>query len=269
MHVISCISLSGGMGKTTCSFFLGLYLSKLGYKVLLVDGDPQSNLSFYTSTSIEPDDPTLLEVLKKDVDVEDGIFETKYDNLWIIPSDDALNKAQEYLSSIGMGAIVLRKRLMGVSDIFDFCIIDSPPQRSQISLTVAGAADSLLIPAEVSSKGVNSVCRTLDLVAEQAEIDAFSGKVLGVLPFRDRWVGRTQTTKSRESIETIKLFLSEEKRSPLQNIEVLPSLIESEQFKKAMDSGKTLEDIGYEKLEYPFEYVSSLLSSPLLASALA
>ena len=269
MHTISCISLSGGMGKTTSSFFLGLYLSRLGYKVLFVDGDPQSNLSFYTSTSIESDDPTLLEVIKKDIDVEDGIYQTKYDNLWVIPSDDALNKAQEYLSNIGMGAIVLRKRLDCVSDIFDFCIIDSPPQRSQMSLTVVGAADSLLIPAEVSSKGVNSVCRTLDLVAEQAEIDAFNGQIIGVLPFRDRWVGRTQTKTSRESIETIKLFLSEEKRHPLQNIEVLPSLIESEQFKKAMDLGKTLKDIGYEKLEYPFEYISSSLSSSLLVSASA
>ena len=260
MHVVSCISLSGGMGKTTCSFFLGLKLSKLGYKILLVDGDPQSNLSFYTATTIEPDDPTLLEVLKNEVDVEDGIYQTKYENLWIIPSDDALNNAQEYLSNCGMGAVVLRKRLSSVRELFDFCIIDSPPQRSQISLTVTGAADWLLIPSEVSSKGINSVCRTLDLVAEQAEIDAFNGKILGVLPFRDRWVGRSQTTKSRESIETIKLFLAEEKRDRLQDIQVLPSILESEQFKKAMDSGKSLKEIGYENLEYPFEYISTLLT---------
>ena len=105
MHVVSCISLSGGMGKTTCSFFLGLKLSKLGYKILLVDSDPQSNLSFYTATTIEPDDPTLLEVLKNEVDVEDGIYQTKYENLWIIPSDDALNNAQEYLSNCAHTAI--------------------------------------------------------------------------------------------------------------------------------------------------------------------
>ena len=260
MRVISCISLSGGMGKTTCSFFLGLQLSKLGHKILLIDSDPQSNLSFYTATTVDADEPTLLEVLKKDITTEDGIYETKHPNLWIIPSDDALNNAQEYLANCGMGAVVLKKRLSLVSDLFDFCIIDSPPQRSQISLTVAGAADWILIPSEVSSKGINSICRTLDLISEQAEIDAFNGQVLGVLPFRDRWVGRTQTTKSRESIETIKLFLDQEQRAPLQNIEVLPSLIESEQFKKAMDSGKTLDDLGYGNLEYPFEYMSSLLS---------
>jgi chromosome partitioning protein len=261
MQIVSCISLSGGMGKTTCSFFLGLQLSKLGHKVLLVDSDPQSNLSFYTDTAVETDDPTLLEVLKKDIDLVDGIYETKHPNLWIIPADDALNNAQEYLASCGMGAVVLKKRLSSVQDLFDFCIIDSPPQRSQISLTVTGASDWILIPAEVSSKGINSIFRTLDLISEQAEIDAFNGKVLGVLPFRDRWVGRTQTTKSRESIEAIKLLLSEEQRTPLQNIAVLPSVIESEQFKKAMDSGKTLKDIGFENLEYPFNYISSKLSS--------
>lgn len=261
MLVISCLSLSGGMGKTTCSFFLGLHLSKLGHKVLLVDSDPQSNLSFYTSTTIEADDPTLLEVLRKQVEVEDGIYETKYQNLWIIPSDDALNKAQEYLSGCGMGAVVLKKRLLQVQDLFDFCIIDSPPQRSQISLTVAGATNLLLVPAEVSSKGINSMMRTLDLIAQQSEIDAFDGKVLGILPFRERWVGRTLTTKSRESIETIKLLLKEEERTNLTNIPVLPSILESEQFKKAIDTGATLKEIGHPNLEYPFEYLAGLLAS--------
>lgn len=269
MEVISCISLSGGMGKTTCSFFLGLYLSKLGYKVLLVDGDPQSNLTFYTSTSIESNDPTLLEVIKKDIKIEDGIYQTKYRNLWIIPSDDALDNVQEYLAKSGMGAVILGKRLAGVLDLFDFCIIDSPPQRSQISLTTIGASNSVLIPSEVSSKGINSVCRTLDLIAEQAEIDAFKGRIIGILPFRDRWIGHTQTLKSRESIETIKLFLSQEERFGDRLIEVLPSIIESEQTKKAMDLGQSLEELGYKKLEYPFEYIASSLtsSSSLLTSA--
>ena len=254
------MSLSGGMGKTTCSFFLSLYLGQLGYKVLLVDGDPQSNLTFYTSTTIDPNNPTLLEVIQKLVKIEDGIYETKYQNLWIVPSDDALDNAQEYLAKSGMGAVILRKRLAGVKDLFDFCIIDSPPQRSQISLTTIGASDSILIPAEVSSKGVNSVCRTLDLIAEQAEIDAFEGKIMGILPFRDRWIGHTQTLKSRESIETIKLFLSEEERFDC-SIEVLPSIIESEQTKKAMDLGQSLNELGYPKLEYPFEYIASSLTS--------
>jgi chromosome partitioning protein len=257
--VISCISLSGGMGKTTSSFFLGLQLSKLGHKVLLVDSDPQSNLSFYASITIEADEPTLLEVLKKQVATEDGIYETKYKNLWLIPSDDALDKAQEYLSGCGMGAIVLKRRLADVQDLFDFCIIDSPPQRSQISLTVAGATNLLLVPTEVSSKGINSMIRTLDLIAQQSEIEAFNGQVLGVLPFRDRIVGRTQTTKSRESIEAIKLLLKSENRPNLSSIQVLPSILESEQFKKALDAGTTLKEIGHQNLEYPFEYIANLL----------
>lgn len=267
MQVISCLSLSGGMGKTTCSFFLGLHLSLLGYKVLLIDSDPQSNLTFYLSVSVESDEPTLLEVLRKEIEIEDGIYETKYSNIWMIPSDDALNQAQEYLSNSGMGSVVLRKRLAGISDIFDFCIIDSPPQRSQISLTVLGAADLLLVPAEVSSKGINSICRTLDLVDEQGEIEAFKGKIMGVLPFRERWVGRSQTKKSKESLETIKLFLKEETRTRLKGIEILPSLIESEQFKKAMDSGKTLKELEHEGLEYPFQHMAQKLLSNILTTA--
>lgn len=263
MRTISSVSLSGGMGKTTCSFFLAELLVRQGHKVLLVDGDPQSSLSFYCSTIVEPDEPTLLEVLKKEVSTEEAIYRTKYDNLNIIPSDDALDNAQAYLAKSGMGATILRKRLAKVSSNYDYCIIDSPPQRSQISLTVIGASDLLLIPFEVSSKGVNSVCRTLDLVADQIEIDAFEGKILGVLPFRDRWVGCNQTKTSKLSLDTVREILEEEQRSQLEQIEILPSLRESDQVKKALDSEVSLSQLGYRDLEYPFEYVEQKLSASL------
>ncbi|HAG83023.1 MAG TPA: hypothetical protein DCL61_18140, partial [Cyanobacteria bacterium UBA12227] len=58
-------------------------------------------------------------------------------------------------------------------DLFDVCIIDSPPQRTQICLTTVVAADELLIPAEASSKGLHSLVRTLQLVDELRAVDAF------------------------------------------------------------------------------------------------
>jgi chromosome partitioning protein len=137
---ITCASLSGGQGKSTVSLFLGRVLARLGYSVLMVDADPQSSLTFYLGHDVEPNQPTLLEVLKKQVKVEDGIYDLSYSNMWIIPSDDGLDTVQDFLASSGMGAVVLKKRLSEVADLFSFCIIDSPPQRSQICLTAVGAA---------------------------------------------------------------------------------------------------------------------------------
>lgn len=216
----------------------------------MIDADPQSSLTFYLGHEVQPNQPTLLEVLKKQVPVEDGIYEAGK-NLWLIPSDEALDNAQDFLSGSGMGAVVLGKRLKEVADLFSVCIIDAPPQRSQICLTTIGAANHILIPAEASSKGLNSLIRTLELVKELQDMDAFTGSVLGILPFRDRWTGRTQAHQSRKSIEGM--------REVAQDIPILPSILESEQYKKAIDQGETLAAMGYTQLEYPFQQIIELL----------
>jgi chromosome partitioning protein len=246
MLILTCASLSGGQGKTTTTILLGRMLAQRGHRVLVVDADPQANLTFYLGHEVQQNQPTLLEVLKKQVNTEDGIYEVGK-NLWLIPADDGLDKAQEFLSGSGMGAVVLSKRLKEVADLFQYCIIDAPPQRSQICLTTTGAADHIIIPAEASSKGVNSLIRTLDLIEELQDMDAFSGKVLGILPFRDKWVGNNQAAQSKSSIETMRTIAS--------TIPVLPSILESEQFKKAIDKGLTLSSLGFTQLEAPFEKI--------------
>jgi chromosome partitioning protein len=142
---------------------------------LLIDADPQSSLTLYLGHEVEANQPTLLEVLKKQVAVEDGIYESNYQNLWLIPSDEGLETIQDYLSSTAMGELALKRRLKEIKDLFDICIVDSPPQRSQICLTAVVAADELLIPAEASSKGLHSLVRTLQLVDELKSVDASSG----------------------------------------------------------------------------------------------
>lgn len=252
MLTLTCASLSGGQGKTTVSILLGRKLAVTGKKVLLVDADPQANLTFYAGHDVKESQPTLFEVLKKIVTVTDGIYEVR-ENLWLIPADDGLDNAQDYLSGSGMGAVLLGKRLKDIADTFDYCIIDAPPQRSQICLTAVGAADYIVIPAEASSKGVNSLIRTLGLVDELREIEAFSGKVLGIVPFRDKWVGNNQVAQSKLSIETM--------QSIAKDIPILPSILESEQFKKSIDRGVTLSALGFEKLEYPFEKIIEATNS--------
>ncbi|HEY9825512.1 MAG TPA: ParA family protein [Stenomitos sp.] len=256
MFTLTAASLAGGQGKTTVSFFLARALARRGYRVLLVDADPQSSLTLYLGHEVEDEHPTLLEVLKKQVQVEDGIYETQYENLWLIPSDNGLETIQEFLSASAMGELAMRMRLKQISLLFDVCIIDSPPQRSQICLTAIVAADCLIIPAEASSKGLHSLLRTLQLVDELKTVDAFEGIILGILPFRDKWVGLTQAKRSQASIEDMKEVAEE--------IDVLPSVLESERFKQAIDTGKTLEELGYPDLEYPFAEIIKRVESRCL-----
>jgi len=250
MQTVSSISLAGGQGKTTMVLFVARLIAAKGHTVLAVDADPQSSLTTFLGFTVEPDSPTLLEVLKKQVDTKDGIYETRYDNLFLIPSDDALDTVQDYLAGSGTGALTLGRRLKSVAKLFDYCLIDAPPQRSQISLTVIGASDGLMIPVEASVKGLQSLIRTLELINELKEEDeTFGGRVLGVVPFRDRWVGLRRTTESESNIESMKQITTQWFEEDL----VLPSIRESEKFKQAINRGLTLHEMGQEDLAYPIE----------------
>lgn len=252
MQTISCVSLSGGQGKTTVAFFLSLLLAKQGCRVLAIDCDPQANLTFYLNHEVAANQPSLLEVLTGQIATEDGIYPTRYENLFLIPADRSLFKVSEYLSSSGAGAFILKLRLKAVKELFDYVLIDVQPSRSQICLTAVGTADFILIPVETGTKGVNSLIDTLDFLTEQANLAAFTGKVLGVIPFRDRWVGFSQTKESKDSVQAMKEIAGE--------IPILPSIRESEQFKRAIRSGQLLEEIGQPDLQYPFEKIIEVLT---------
>ena len=156
-----------------------------------------------------------------------------------------------YLATSGTGALALRYCLEVIADVFDVCIIDSPPQRTQICLSVVGALDGVLIPVEASTKGVNSLLCSLELLEEMRRIRAFRGRVLGVLPFRDKWFGRSQATDSREAIEAMQQVAGA--------IPMLPSILESERYEQAIRLGWLLSELGYEELEFPLQRVIEIL----------
>ena len=253
MLTIAIASLSGGQGKTTASLMLGRLLSRQGYPTLLIDADPQHNLTTYMDLELQANQPTLLEFLKKSVSAEDSIYPSAgNDNLFLIPADDQLDTVQDYLSNSGVGATLLKRRLEPVAEAFKVCIIDAPPQRSQICLTVLGAADALIIPAEASVKGYGSLVRTLDLLRNLQDVGATEAQVMGILPFRDRWIGNAQTQESRAAVTGMCEEVGEEL--------ILPSIRESERYKQAINRRSTLSDMGYIELEYPFEVLIEKIS---------
>lgn len=100
---------------------------------------------------------------------------------------------------------------------------------------------------------------TQKFLDEQSQVMGFRGEVLGVVPFRDRWVGRTQTLESRDNIAAMKEFA--------QDAPVLPSIRESEKFKQATRQGKLLRDLNVSELEYPFEKIIEILETARLQLA--
>lgn len=256
MKTIATVSLAGGQGKTTTCYFLAKMLAESGKKVVAIDCDPQANLTFFLNHDVEKNEPTLLEVIKGIIPIEDGVYGTDHPNLFLIPADSGLAKVSEYLSGSGTGALILKIRLQALEELFDYVIVDVQPTRSQICLTAVGAADWVLIPAESATKGVNSLLDTQRFLEEQSLVMGFRGQILGIVPFRDRWVGRTQTVESRENIAAMKELA--------QGVSVLPSIRESEKFKQATRQGRLLRDLDVQDLEYPFEKIIETLEESKL-----
>lgn len=244
MLTIACLSLSGGQGKTTVCVMLARYLAQQNLSVLCVDADPQANLTTFLGQAIEPDEPTLLEVLKGVVEPSVAVYKGREENLSFIPADDGLDTAQDYLSSSGFGAIVLKQRLQKLED-FDVCLIDSPPQRSQMCKTIIGAAQHVIIPAEASIKGYGSLVRTIDAISELKEAGVTEAELIGVVPFKDRWVASNQTIQSKTAIGD----MAEEVGQDL----ILPSILDGEPYKKALAELSTLHEIGFPDRAYPIE----------------
>ena len=256
MLTVAIASLSGGQGKSTTALFLGRMLARQNLPTLMIDADPQHNLTTYLGLELQPNQPTLLEFLKNSVPFEDTIYPVEEEeHLFLIPADDQLDNANEYLSGSGVGAMMLSRRLEPVAQAFQVCLIDSPPQRSQIAKSVIGAANFLVIPAEANVKGYGSLVRTLDLLASMQDIRATQAEILGVVPFRDKWVGLNQTSESKMSVEGMR----EEVGAEL----VLPSIRESERYKQAINKQQSLESLGFKELEYPFEVLVEKIKARL------
>lgn len=247
--VIVSISLSGGQGKTLTAYMLGLKASQMGLETLLIDADPQRNLTDLLRVEVKSNEPTLLEVIQGDVSAEQSFYPVPdRDRLYLIPADRALNKAQHYLSQVGNSAAVLRLRLKSLLSVFDLIVIDTPPQKGHLGMTSLGASDFAVIPAEVAAKGINSLSETWALIEESKGLEAFKGSLLGVLPFRARWVGNMPTIETRSNMELMKNFVGDL---------LLPPLLESEIYKKAINYATLPSEISKDKadLEYPFDFL--------------
>jgi chromosome partitioning protein len=257
MPIISTLGLAGGQGKTTLAIMLGRYLGKLGIPVLFIDADPQSSLTSFLGIQLQPSSPTLLEVITDNqlrvIDAiapvpptEEEKIQVDNSNLFLIPADEGLESANYKLAASGMSLFALRTRIEPLIGEFGVIIIDPPPERSHLAQTSLGAADKWLIPAEASTKGVQSLIRTLALIQEfQPALP--NREFLGAVPFRAKWVGNSPTRITSASIDAMKNIVT-----PDQLFSHIP---ESDIYKQAIDRRLSPTDLGHPQLEYSIQQI--------------
>jgi chromosome partitioning protein len=136
----------GGVGKTTSAVNLGAFLAELGQRVLLIDFDPQGNLSSSVGKSTQGQG--IYEVITEEMDAKRAVQSTSQGNLSIIPSSINLTGANIELVEVEQREYFLRNAISGIQNDYDYIFIDSPPSLGLLTLNGLVAADAVIIPLQ-------------------------------------------------------------------------------------------------------------------------
>ena len=179
MRAIAVANQKGGVGKTATVLNLGAALAEVGESVVLVDLDPQANLTAISGADeVELSAHDLL--LAPEVSLRDIVQPTPMEGLLVVPSEYALAAAEAKLAEASRRQYRLADKLAGLADDV-IVIIDTPPSLGFLTVNALTAADEVLVPVQCSylaMKGLQQLMRTIEGVQERSNPDL---RMLGIL----------------------------------------------------------------------------------------
>lgn len=160
MITITITNEKGGVGKTTTAQQLSTGLAKKGYKVLAIDLDNQRNLS--SCFGDRGQEINRAYDLLHDKKASECIFKTEQ-NVFIIYGDDRLSNIDIEFGNDVEAPYLLKDKIEEVEEMFDFCIIDTPPKsKSMVVLNSFTASNKIIIPLQANSFSVEGLGKILD-----------------------------------------------------------------------------------------------------------
>lgn len=167
--VIAICNQKGGVSKTTTTVNLGAGLVREGKKVLVIDADPQGNLS-QSLGIMNPDEldvalPDIMEqiIMDKDVDVIEGIVQHE-EGFDLMPCNINLSGVDVSLVNAMSRELVLKTYVESMREFYDYILIDCMPSLGMITVNSLTAADSVLIPVQAAYlpvKGLEQLITTI------------------------------------------------------------------------------------------------------------
>ena len=152
MKTLAIANQKGGVAKSTSCWEIGSCLSDLGYKVLVIDFDQQSNLTGYVNA--DKTKPSIYDVLKADKTIEEAIQETE--DFDFISASEKLSKADKEFSA-PEDIYLLKEVLSFVENQYDFTIIDNSPSRNSLLNMSYIAANYMIIPTECDTGSIDGI----------------------------------------------------------------------------------------------------------------
>ena len=195
-RVIVFANQKGGVAKTTTTLNLAVAFKEQGFRVLVIDLDPQGNLTMSQGMNPDSIERSMFDVLVHRLPISEIIHLAEID---VAVSSIDLAGAELALSSMIGRERALEKSLLEVRDKYDFIMIDTPPSLGLLTINAFVAATGVIVPVQceyLSLRGLVQLENTLAMVRENLNPDV---KIEGILPTMfDR-----RTLHSREAVEIL------------------------------------------------------------------
>ena len=185
--IYSIINQKGGVGKTTTTINLGTAMAACGANVLIIDMDPQGNLSTGMGVEKGKREKGVYNILIDNLSINDAVIKTEIPNLNLIPSNEDLLGIDIELSNESDRVMRLKKALEDLNS-YDYILLDCPPSLSLLTLNALVASTGALVPLQAefyALEGLSQLLKTIegiknsvnhDLMLEGVIITMFDGR---------------------------------------------------------------------------------------------
>jgi chromosome partitioning protein len=166
MKIVAVINQKGGVGKTTTTANLGAALARMGKRTLLLDLDPQSNLTLHVDRRPDLETATMTNLLVEDRPLAELVQPTSTERLFVVPADTSLGGVEQVLAN-RIGRETLLREAFGAlaSDHeFDFALIDCPPSLGVLSANALVAAGGVLIPMQTEYYSLQGMAKLTEVI---------------------------------------------------------------------------------------------------------
>ncbi|MBN2136704.1 MAG: ParA family protein [Sedimentisphaerales bacterium] len=183
MRTVSIVNQKGGCGKTTTAINISAAFASLGYRVLLIDLDPQSHATMGLGLDADAFSRTIYDVIAEPwIPVSRVITKTGIEGLELAPSNVFLGTAELELPGTLGNELHLAGGLADVSDEYDLCIIDCPPALGLLTINALVASTDVIAPVQAHYYPLEGLKRLLESVRILRErFHPCSVEILGLL----------------------------------------------------------------------------------------
>jgi chromosome partitioning protein len=243
----------GGVAKTTSTLSLGAALAELDHHVLLVDLDPQANLSLALGLEAGAAEITSASVLIENASIKTAIRRTEVNNLDLVPSNSRIESAEQFLPMRSHYMSTLHNALQASALPYDYILLDCPPALGAITLNALSAANLLIIPTQAeyfSAYALRNMMGTIRRVRQESNPNLAYRILVTLLDRRNRThrniFEQLQTTFGKGVFTTVIEIDTKLRESPIAGVPIM-------QYKPTSRGSQQYRVLAQELIEYAKE----------------